>query len=743
MDSSFGQQPAQGAVAPLAVKNSLGRVPPIAMWEICSCVRTAVRARNEPFGQVKIRLFTKGGEEIAGGEAFDFFQKPNPSQSGPTFLQAVSYWGDITGERCAYVRPSGVGKVVAHVLNPMSLAFVTKVLPRFPEDVQQWRYTWDNGILQTFSSDDVIRDIDWNPSSLVRGSSPLYAVLNSVDASYKAQRYLRSFFGNNARPSGVLNVDTDNPDLVDPFKQEYLSAMRGEANAWSTFFTAGKKVTYTPLDAPVPDGPHNPIAMLIKNVRDEVAALYMVPPLHGGMWDQTKFDSVEEQNNFFYESVWLPRVELLQAFAQQINDKHLRFAVPKKKPGKTVMSRSLQARLEKAMPQTDADVVVVIDCDHIPAVSNLKKKKVEYAALLQRTFHMTPEESAVEVGLEIEMNEAAKLVWYETDQTFIEGKPGAPAEELRAAPQPQEDPNKVQESEAKTAKAMESLKVFYRELRRMTLAHADVGSRWTLKEADALARQHNCHGPTVRASIRRAYNALAPMQKAQDKEAIKAYLNAATKTPELRSAAKAMSIESSEPISEEDQKRRKEWLLLLLAFFAWQADKLTADSGLRATAPVFDARLSALLNEQMGKAGLSRIPAGPEWDSARAFVRGHVAEIVEEFAPKLNATTQTNIETGIQNGLTRLDAIEEAVRKAVESRATAIEGDMNHVGEQVGESAKVKEVVWRTERDDRVCPICGPLDGLVTLAGEEFVPGIRWPVVDTHGNCRCRLVEVK
>jgi hypothetical protein len=38
--------------------------------------------------------------------------------------------------------------------------------------------------------------------------------------------------------------------------------------------------------------------------------------------------------------------------------------------------------------------------------------------------------------------------------------------------------------------------------------------------------------------------------------------------------------------------------------------------------------------------------------------------------------------------------------------------------------------VWRTNGDERVCPICGPLAGLEFLAGEGPQPPL-------HPNCRC------
>ena len=40
---------------------------------------------------------------------------------------------------------------------------------------------------------------------------------------------------------------------------------------------------------------------------------------------------------------------------------------------------------------------------------------------------------------------------------------------------------------------------------------------------------------------------------------------------------------------------------------------------------------------------------------------------------------------------------------------------------------------WSTVADERVCPECGPLDGLVW---EEFAG----PIPPLHGNCRCARV---
>jgi len=48
-------------------------------------------------------------------------------------------------------------------------------------------------------------------------------------------------------------------------------------------------------------------------------------------------------------------------------------------------------------------------------------------------------------------------------------------------------------------------------------------------------------------------------------------------------------------------------------------------------------------------------------------------------------------------------------------------------------------VMWSTEEDERVCPICAPLDGMVWTLDS---PDLLSPVRDSHINCRCRLMAM-
>src|ERR1035437_947356 len=536
VDSSFGYQASQNATAPKAVQNFSKSLTPVEAYELSSAVRSAIRARNEPIRQIEIRLFTKDGREITSGEVYRFWCHPNPFQSVQEFIQAISMWNDMSGERMAYMhQDKDTGDLVSHVLNPMACRTIVPIRPVLPEHIQTWQYIWDQGVIEMIPADAMVYEHDYNPSSLVRGISPLIAVVNSITASYSAQRYIRSYFQNNARPSSIVNVETDNPDLVEPFKKEFLSVLQGDVGAWKTFFTAGQKVSITALDQPISEAPFQ---QLILNVRDEVAALYMVPPLHGGMWDKTRFDSVEEQNTFFYQSVFLPRLAQLQYFCQKLTDKHLRYSSINTR--QITMSKSMRTRFEKALGSTNTDKVVVLDADPIPAVAMLKKIKIEYAQELMNTFKITPRAAATEVGMELELNPSADLTWYPTsekfvedlkaggsvitpDQVAIEGVDTVNRNMQDAVTEEQEitSEGNVDVEEDKPSNPQETKKYLklFRELRHLTLNKADEGNIWTLSEADTLL------GPQFKETIRKLYFELKVFCRNRDKENIRKVMN--------------------------------------------------------------------------------------------------------------------------------------------------------------------------------------------------------------------------
>ena len=60
------------------------------------------------------------------------------------------------------------------------------------------------------------------------------------------------------------------------------------------------------------------------------------------------------------------------------------------------------------------------------------------------------------------------------------------------------------------------------------------------------------------------------------------------------------------------------------------------------------------------------------------------------------------------------------------------------VWRRLGEQGIIFKREWRTARDERVCPVCGPLDGVIVGLEEKFPGGLAGP--PAHPRCRCWVV---
>lgn len=208
-----------------------------------------------------------------------------------------------------------------------------------------------------------------------------------------------------------------------------------------------------------------------------------------------------------------------------------------------------------------------------------------------------------------------------------------------------------------------------------------------------------------------------------------------------KSTALDTLVDSHHRLTDEQRKRRKQFLLLLLAFFGWQAEQLAAGGDVKATDPKFNARLTSTLTHGMHTAFVDAIDQSTP-EIVHAGMK-QIETVAADMAAKINAATATEIESSTASGIAIADAVNAIYERAIGHRVEAIEGDMTFVGEQIAVQAEAgvmqRELMWETEGDEKVCAVCGPLNGLVAKVGEPFAPGVFLPVVNTHGNCRCKL----
>lgn len=106
------------------------------------------------------------------------------------------------------------------------------------------------------------------------------------------------------------------------------------------------------------------------------------------------------------------------------------------------------------------------------------------------------------------------------------------------------------------------------------------------------------------------------------------------------------------------------------------------------------------------------------------------------------------IQNGLKEGLTPFEIQERITRRGREFSAIRAERitltetarAMTTVEIEAASRAGVTEMVWQTSQDERVCPICGPLDGKQTRIGGSFPGGYAQP--PAHVSCRCYIKEI-
>jgi hypothetical protein len=169
-----------------------------------------------------------------------------------------------------------------------------------------------------------------------------------------------------------------------------------------------------------------------------------------------------------------------------------------------------------------------------------------------------------------------------------------------------------------------------------------------------------------------------------------------------------------------------------------------------------DARLLAELSKLFTNAAVDGIALfgelqniGLDYTLSNTLASDFAKSYAFDLIKNINSTTRDAVSTAVQNyidipGFTLQDLIQQlpytekrALNIAV-TEITRVYGEANLIaGRQLKEEYPNVRVIkiWHTNNDDRVCPICGPLDGKEVELDKSFGGGI--DSVPAHIGCRC------
>ena len=258
------------------------------------------RKQREQDGKIKL-------VEVEQHALLDLLKRPNRWMSGQEFFEGCitylnlagnAYWelAALDGQK----RPSEI-----YLLRPDRV----KVVASRQHFIDHYIYTVNNEKF-TLDVDEVIHLKYLDPLDDYYGMSPIEAAARTIDTENEAVDWNKVFFQNAARPDGALITDQQLTDeqferLAKQIEQDW----QGTRNAHKPLLLeAGLKWMQLGLAQKDMD-----FSALRRMTREEICAVFGVPPVLVGILDRATYSNYEEARKSFYEETVIPMLDRLKA----------------------------------------------------------------------------------------------------------------------------------------------------------------------------------------------------------------------------------------------------------------------------------------------------------------------------------------------------------------------------------------------------------------------------------------------
>lgn len=185
-----------------------------------------------------------------------------------------------------------------------------EVIPGTSRPIDAYRWTGQNGTRKTFMADDVVHFKWWNPNPEEPwGVSPLEALTATLTQENAAQRYGISSFGNAARPASFIKSERNltrqqRKELREEIEQSY----GGPENAFKVALLDNgldwKPLAFSASEAQLVDNR--------KLSREEVCAVYDIPPPMVGILDHATYSNIDQQHWMMYMDTLAPICKMIE-----------------------------------------------------------------------------------------------------------------------------------------------------------------------------------------------------------------------------------------------------------------------------------------------------------------------------------------------------------------------------------------------------------------------------------------------
>jgi len=262
----------------------------------------------------ELKFYKRSGketEEVEQGKIVELFETVNPFISKTELIESVVSHRLLNGN--AYWAIEGNGKKELYPMRPDRI----KIIPDAKEFVKAYDYTI-NGKTIRFDADEIIHFKFFNAEDEYYGLSPLAVARMLLTLDFHALTWNKNFFKNSARPDGVLESDHNLGDIeYKRLTKSWTEAHKGTEKAHRIAILEGG-VKYNALGLSPKDVE---FLNLRKMNREEVCAIFGVPPGEVGILEYANYANLKEQRKIFWQDTIVPE---LKAITNTLNEKFIR-----------------------------------------------------------------------------------------------------------------------------------------------------------------------------------------------------------------------------------------------------------------------------------------------------------------------------------------------------------------------------------------------------------------------------------
>lgn len=276
--------------------------------------KSFVQARGMVGAEIRRKAMARGEMQPLDAHPFlDVLAVFNPALPGFESRMVAQLYADLNGQAPLVRENDGAGRCLE--LWPIPPQWVAE-MPRPDQPAYRVAHgSWNRLIPEEAMVWGRVAD-PINPYG--RGTSFGRALSDSLDVIQSRDRFIATFFRNDAKPAGILAIQNASPDVAARKKEEWNARYRGPDNAGKIDVTTGA-TSFTSL-TPTPQ--QLQIAESRGEARSVIQEVLWVPPEILGVVENSNRSTIDAAYYLFARGVMVPRLERWVSWLQPLLEEY-------------------------------------------------------------------------------------------------------------------------------------------------------------------------------------------------------------------------------------------------------------------------------------------------------------------------------------------------------------------------------------------------------------------------------------